>query len=357
MSRHRPDRRSYDSVPEHLRPAPRPDQPPPPAPHRSLPPRPQPTMHPRKVRFGVKLTSREGPVSAAWSAQRWMRLVEDLAPGDNLAEGLVYARLGQTRALEVRAGHVAAKVQGRMPQPWSVDIRLPVFTHEQWDRIVEALTHDARFMAGLLAGEVPANIEDVFAPLRLRLFPQEEQDLAVRCTCGHREQSGSGWCKHVCCAMALVAERLAGDTFLIFQLRGLGREDLLERLRQKRALATSARAGVAGERLVPAYSPRLPGLTPECFPQLDQSLADFWSAPAGAAPPDLALAPPEVSHPLLRRLGPSPFAGARFPLVGLLATCYDVISAAALRDAAPPEPPASEPGSNREAPEIPESQA
>ena len=55
-------------------------------------------------------------------------------------------------------------------------------------------------------------------------------------------------------------------------------------------------------------------------------------------------------HPLLRRLGPSPFESSRFPFVGLLATCYDVISKAALMnddESAPeaevPAPPAAKP--------------
>lgn len=305
--------------------------------HRPLPQRPQPTLHPRKVRAGVRLSTKEGPVSTAWSAQRWMRLVEEFAAGEQLAEGLVYARLGQTRTFEVRPGHIAASVQGRMPLAYTVNIRLPVFTPEQWDQVVDAMTHEARFLASLLGGEVPPNIEDLFSPIRLRLFPQERQDLAVNCTCAEPSRESGGWCKHICCAMAILAERLGKDTFLIFEVRGLGREDLLERLRQRRAVVSSVRAGVAGERLVPAYSPRLPGGggssggPGESAPStLDQSIEHFWNAPPGVEPPDLTPVPPEVSHPLLRRLGPSPFIGAKFPLVGLLATCYDVIGAAAI---------------------------
>ena len=47
------------------------------------------------------------------------------------------------------------------------------------------------------------------------------------------------------------------------------------------------------------------------------------------------------SKQLLRRIGPSPFTGAKFPLAGLLATCYDAISQAVIRG----EPAGAQPDS------------
>ncbi|MFG0282815.1 MAG: hypothetical protein ACF8R7_00190 [Phycisphaerales bacterium JB039] len=63
---------------------------------------------------------------------------------------------------------------------------------------------------------------------------------------------------------------------------------------------------------------------------MEESLGDCWRSPAPAEV-DLSLRPPEVSHPLLRRLGPSPFEDGKFPLVGLLASCYEYISEVTLR--------------------------
>lgn len=80
---------------------------------------------------------------------------------------------------------------------------------------------------------------------------------------------------------------------------------------------------------------------------LDSCLDRFWEAGDELDEVDAPLVPPEVTHPLLRRLGPSPFAKSRFPFVGLLATCYDVISRAALMndDEADEVPAAPEPAS------------
>lgn len=390
-------------------------------------PRPtSPSLNPRKVRGGVKISSKTGPVSPAWSAQRWMRLLEEYAPNEQLAEGIVYARLGQTKTLLLPAppgthapgslntvgpGQIVARVQGRLPAPYNVDIRLPVFSFEQWELVLGTMIEEAKHVAGLLAGEVLPAIEDVFRPHGLRLFPQDPSDLAISCTCRRQNALAAAsvlgpggrpinprptgetpasdvpetpFCKHVCCAMAIVAERLGQDPFLIFGLRGLWKEDLLERLRQKRALAqaraaSSGSSGTLGvaDRPLPTFSPHVPGVTDLPSPDLSSCLDQFWSfaepskdANRGAGHArnerervesvesiegeegvtsvqrlDLAPTNPPVSHPLLRRLGASPIPGAKFPLVGLLATCYDVISAKAMKS---PVPEASEAGSTVE---------
>jgi hypothetical protein len=71
------------------------------------------------------------------------------------------------------------------------------------------------------------------------------------------------------------------------------------------------------------------------YPALEEVLDRFWDAGPGLHEIDLPLDPPPVSHPLLRRLGPSPFPNAQFPLVGLLASCYETISEAARKTEEP----------------------
>ncbi len=331
---------------------------------RFVPRAPQPTVNPRKVRGGVKISSKVGPVSPSWAAQRWLRLPEEMAANDVLAEGIAYARAGQTKSLmlpqapapgapaaPVNAGHISAKVQGRLPTPYSVDVRLPVFTFDQWEKVIETMVSEAKHVAGLLAGEVPPAIEDVFRPSGLRLFPQDLSEITFACNCVRMNAAALAaqplipgatarpvrpeqpvhdgpFCKHVCCVMAIVAEKLGQDPFLIFALRGLWKEDLLERLRQKRAIAQSRAMASPGaaDRHIATLTPRIPGVTDIVQPALASCLESFWSAPVSAEELDLSITPAPVSHPLLRRLGPSPFTTAKFPLVGLLATCYDVIS-------------------------------
>lgn len=335
----------------------------------------QPTMHPRRVIGGTRLQTRgakadgeAGPNGApapvapsaywTWASARWMRLAEEHAAGEQLAEGLEYARIGQTRQIDIAPGSISARVQGRMPTAYRVSLRLPVFTAEQWEAVAGAMASQAKYSASLLGGELPANIEDLFAPAGLQLFPLALTDLSCACDCdvfrkrsiegspmsaasvtsvgkpaaGKNSKAGvpkTPLCKHICCTMYLLAERLAQQPLLIFSLRGMPESDLVERLRTQRAIAGLQRAGGSA---APIYTPHT-AVTNRADTPLEECVHSFWNAEEADALDglDMPIEPPAVSHPLLRRVGPSPFATAKFPLVGLLATCYDVISQDVIR--------------------------
>lgn len=285
-------------------------------------PRPLPAK-PRKVRGGVKLSSSFAPGDAnlGWAAQRWLRLMEQAGEGTRLVEGLDYGKLGQTRRLTISRGLIEAAVQGRADRAYTVRISFDAFGEAQWEKAVASMADSAIYAAKLLAGELPANIEDLFAPLGLKLFPSEASELRTSCTCAE----GVPWCKHVCCTSYLFASRLAAEPFVIFAARGLDAEEIRERLRERRAMA-----GV-GTGSVPVYAQRVPGASDVQAKTLDECIDHFWESGPELRELELPLERPAVSHPLLRRLGPSPFANASFPLVGLLASCYETISERALR--------------------------
>jgi uncharacterized Zn finger protein len=286
------------------------------------------------VRGGVKLHSAEPPGTGSWAAARIVRLLESAAEGARLKEGLEYAKLGQTLRMNYDPGSITASVQGRVDRAYRTSLALTTFNESKWESVVQAMSDQAVYAAKLLAGELPASIEDLFAPMQLRLFPAEPADMTPACTCGDEQK----WCKHACCIGYLLAERLATDPFLMILLRGLPGEDLLEKIRQRRVVA-----GAVGGT-VPVYAARVPGVSDMPSRPLDQCIENFWDGGSELGQIDLQLERPQVNHPLLRRLGPSPFqdgaaragqpATPRFPLVGLLATCFELISEATLRDAA-----------------------
>jgi uncharacterized Zn finger protein len=328
--------------------APAPGMPPLHGPHQRRPTVKPPLLRPRKVRGGVKVPSGDVAPASAWAAQRWLRLVESIAPGSRLVEGLEYAREGQAKRLNITTTGLDAAIQGRADRPYATTISFGIFSHDQWDKVVEAMTEGSLYAAKLLSGELSPNVEDIFAPLDLKLFPIEGPEVLHTCTCfewradnacgatGTPRPTAGVWCKHVCCAAYLLAHRLATEPFAIFMMRGIDGQELLERLRQRRA-AASAGAGVT-----PVYQQRIPGLAETQWPALEASIEQFWDAPSSLYDVEMPITPPAVSHPLLRRLGQSPFVNAPFPLVGLLASCYDTVSLHAAADPAlspkPPEP-------------------
>lgn len=323
------------------------------------PPRPQPytrapkplPLKPRRVRGGVKISTAEQASlwSESWPAQRWVRIIEQAAPGKRAVEGLEYASLGQTKTLIVEHSSLVASVQGRAERPYQVKFHIQPLTPEQWEKVGGVMTDQAVYAAKLLAGDLPANIEDVFVPLGLKLFPTDPSEIAVSCTCAdfqaeertHAAKKAAGeapgpllWCKHAACAAYLLAQRLASDPFVMFKLRGLDGQELLERLRHSRAVANSSKTNPS------VYAGRVPGVSDTGVVAFEAT-RDFWELNSDIENLDAPIVPPPVSHPLLRRLGPSPLTGlaksggdapASFPLVGLLASCYEVISEATLRE-------------------------
>jgi uncharacterized Zn finger protein len=265
----------------------------------------------------MKLRSRDGVVPRDGLSGRWLRGIERLINGEALVEGLEYARLGQIVSLEARLGGVTANVQGRAGRPYETRISVERFSAEQWERIISAMAGEAVYLVKLLAGEMPETIDEMLSSLECPLLPDETMPFTIACTC-----ASAAPCKHAAAVAYIFAERFAKDPLLIFTLRGLPADQLLERLRQARTLNARGVMAAHADPLIAASQ-----VEP---PPLDDCLRDYWRA--GAVLDRLRQAPPtqHVSHALLRRLGPSPLQG-KFPLVGLLASVYDSVSVHAVK--------------------------
>jgi len=249
-----------------------------------------PRSRPRAARGGIKAQSKRGAFGQSWWARRWIEVLESFDIGARLGRGRSYARNGQVLAIDVGEGRVTAKVQGSRQQPYSVTVRVKVLTPAQWGQVVQALSGQALFVAKLLAGEMPQDIEQVFEAAKLSLFPQKQADLETDCSC----PDWSNPCKHVAAVYYLLGEEFDRDPFLLFRLRGLGRDELLQRL---------GRLTPAAEAL-PAEAPAAPA---EPAAPLPADPAAFWSA--GGLPDDVFgdVQSAPVSGAWLQRLGNFPF--------------------------------------------------
>ena len=65
-------------------------------------------------------------------------------------------------------------------------------------------------------------------------------------------------------------------------------------------------------------------------PPVEEMLERFWRAGSALEQVEITIEPPDNPLDILERLGPSPFARGRFPLIGFLATTYDKVSRYAL---------------------------
>lgn len=282
-------------------------------------------VNPRRVRGGVKFKLKTGESPRSWVTQRLLRVAEQGAATEVYKDGLEYARLGQTKRLTIEDTLCEGIIQGRSDKPYTSTLALQPFDAESQERVVAAMADQVRYAAKLLAGELPSNIEDVFAPLGLKLFPAEPEDITPVCSCPDWSEE-QPWCKHTVCLCALLAERLGDDPMLIFGLHAMPAQELIDALRQKRAV------GVQGPGPAPVLLQHVPGVSDVPSPPLDESIGSFWEVGEQLRELDTPIEPPPVNCVLLRRLGPSPFPEGRFPLIGLMATCYQLIGEAAVRD-------------------------
>jgi uncharacterized Zn finger protein len=238
------------------------------------------------VEDGLELRSRRGAIGESWWSRRFLSAVESILSGGRLTRGRTYARQGQVIDLGIGAGLVVAQVQGSRRTPYGVQISMPAASDGRWEAIVDALAAQAGYAARLLAGELPHEIEDVFAGAGVALFPERGSHLTTSCTC----PDWASPCKHAAAVCYLMAEAFDDDPFLLLAFRGREREALLDELRDRRGLAVEdaglgAAAGTSGGASGAggaggAHSPSEP---PSRATPLASSLATFWSGGAGLA--------------------------------------------------------------------------
>ena len=185
-----------------------------------------PPSRPRAVEGGIKARSQRGAIAQTWWSERFIALLEDIGMGNRLQRGRGYARQGQVLSLEVDAGSVTARVQGSRSRPYRVRIGLQAFGKAQWAGLERELAGNAWYLATLLAGEMPDDIEDVFAGVGLSLFPASAGELSLDCSCPDWEVP----CKHLAAVFYLLAETFDEDPFAILAWRGRDRNDLLDTL-------------------------------------------------------------------------------------------------------------------------------
>ncbi len=236
----------------------------------------------RKAERGIKAQSQRGDIGGTWWSKRFVAVLESFNMGARLTRGRSYARTGQVMDLNIQPGCVMAKVQGSRATPYKVVIRLPVFSEAEWAKAEETMAGQALFLAQLLAGEMPRDIESAFQHASLSLFARGPRELTTDCSCPDYANP----CKHIAATYYILAEAFDRDPFLIFQWRGRSREAIQERLAQFRERDASE------------------GSQGRADPTLEPLVCDtFWTA--GEVPQTPPSRDPRCDL-LLRQLGPSP---------------------------------------------------
>jgi len=242
---------------------------------------------------GLKARSQRGAFAKNWWAERWIQALERLMDTGRLSRGRSYARKGQVLSIEETKTGVAARVQGSRRTPYKITIQITPLTDAQWEKVIDALAEQAIFTAQLLAGDMPLEIEQAFKSADVSLFPAKRGDLTTDCSC----PDWANPCKHVAATHYILGERFDEDPFLLFRLRGRTQEQILQGLRQRRA----GQEFVTEDEEIEEPEDTIP---------LNETLDHFWEIGRSLETFAVAIRPPQIEMPLLKRLGDPAFVPA-----------------------------------------------
>jgi len=169
-----------------------------------------------------------------WWGQRFIEALEDFTDSGRLQRGRSYSTDNRIKQWLLKEGKVEAKLRGNInpyfgvyKEPtYKVSVQMTHLSAAQWQKIIQKLTQRASFIARLLLNEIPENIENVFADLGVHLLPNDYRDFKVACDCPDYEVP----CKHIAGVCYRLAGQLDQDPFLLFEMRGLPPEKLLQEL-------------------------------------------------------------------------------------------------------------------------------
>ena len=249
-----------------------------------------------------------------WWVEQWMELINGYRFKKRLERAWEYARSGNVLSIRFEGRRVHARVQGSGEDPYKVKLWLDVLSDDDWGYVLEALGQKARWSAQLLAGVMPQDIERAFAASGRRLFPFKLQEVRSECTCPDKINP----CKHVSAVYYLMGERFSEDPFVLFQLRGRTRAQLLSDLAVQRRALLAKKAKEAKEA-APADAPPQPAAEGSLNPA-PAAIRDpnrWWSYGAALDPGLVVITPAMEGDTGLDEAGPLPLAeDARFPEAG-----------------------------------------
>jgi uncharacterized Zn finger protein len=172
--------------------------------------------------------------SKTWWGKRFISALEGFTDSARLSRGRSYARNGKIKEYQINQGKITAKVRGSVNPYFGVykeplyktSIEIAPIKAADWSKAIAVLGSKASLISKLLLNEVPDNIEEAFADLNLHLLPRRQQDFKTDCSCPDWENP----CKHIAGVYYLVAAQLDQDPFLLFELRGISRQQLQQEL-------------------------------------------------------------------------------------------------------------------------------
>lgn len=179
-------------------------------------------------------------IAASFWGKGWCDHMESFSDYANrLPRGRTYVRNGSVCHLEIRGGTIEAMVSGT--SLYKVSIAIAPLKAKKWEAVKRSCSGRIGSLIDLLRGRLDHGVMEVVTDRKKGLFPLPGE-MKFDCDC----PDWAGMCKHVAAVLYGVGARLDESPQMLFLLRGVNHEELVD---VTAAITDAARSGTSRRRI------------------------------------------------------------------------------------------------------------
>ena len=174
-------------------------------------------------------------IAKTFWGEAWCDHLESFSDFENrLPRGRTYVRNGSVCHLAIAKGMIEAKVAGS--QLYTVKISIKTLASKKWKLLKKQCSGQIGSLLELLQGRLSDHVMGVVTDRQEGLFPLPKE-ISLQCSC----PDWAVMCKHVAAVLYGIGARLDTKPELLFTLRGVNHEDLIQADAEKAMAAATSR--------------------------------------------------------------------------------------------------------------------
>ncbi len=174
-------------------------------------------------------------IAKSFWGEAWCEHLESFSDFANrLPRGRSYVRNGSVCHLAVAKGKIEAKVSGS--ELYDVAISIKTLAPKKWNALKARCGGQIGSLLELLQGRLSDQVMEVVTDRKEGLFPLPGE-ISLHCSC----PDSARMCKHVAAVLYGVGSRLDSKPEMLFLLRGVNHEELIEADAEKAVTAATSR--------------------------------------------------------------------------------------------------------------------
>jgi uncharacterized Zn finger protein len=181
----------------------------------------------------VEISGRK--IAASFWGEAWCDHLESFSDFENrLPRGRTYVRNGSVCHLAIAKGSIEAKVSGS--ELYTIKIGIKPLPAGKWTALKKRCSGQIGSLLELLQGKLSDHVMEVVTHRQEGLFPLPAE-ISLHCSC----PDWAVMCKHVAAALYGVGARLDKQPELLFTLRGVKHDELIEADAERAVAAATSR--------------------------------------------------------------------------------------------------------------------